>query len=76
DDERSKQRQRRQTDNGCVFFVFHKYLQLSLRQNVSGCNASLFFGRIAQPAACLQLSRHTAQKSSETRQGSLRLLLV
>ena len=31
DHQRSKQRQRRQTDNGCVFFVFHTYLQLSLR---------------------------------------------
>lgn len=31
DHQRSKQRQRRQADNGCVFFVFHTYLQLSLR---------------------------------------------
>jgi len=49
DHQRSKQRQRRQTDNGCVFFVFHTYLQLSLRQKSVRMQCLNFFGRIAQP---------------------------
>ena len=52
---------RRTTDVCFSFFISTSSSRSG--KNVSGCNASLFFGRIAQPqpAARLQLSRHTAQ---------------